>query len=135
MKLSYKKILLIGIILVIAIILLTPLKTTFLNFRKNSFLDSVYNAEKAAEIWYTKNSDLIEEKDITFSFDNRKESSSIKGAVLLKTGILPKYGKVVINQKGQIKIRISNLSLCARKEFDESVIIISEKTKTNCLYD
>ncbi len=121
---------LLAVIVILAIVLLiaVPMVMGIIeNVKKDAFKNSAYGIIDAAEIYYAQ---TFLQGNLSYeSFqlvDGKMVNSS--GKELVFHGEKPKSGSIVeINDKGQIKLKLTNGTYFATKEFDETAVLISER--------
>lgn len=127
---------LLAVIVILAIIMLiaTPLIVNVINdARKGAFRNSAYGIVKSAEIQYT--SMLIKEnsKKLQFTYSDGVEASIPEGYALDYKGSKPKSGKVMVNTDGKVAIALHNGKWCAEKNYDDNIIVLTDKTSDDCV--
>ncbi|MGE5456693.1 MAG: prepilin-type N-terminal cleavage/methylation domain-containing protein [Ignavibacteriales bacterium] len=127
---------LLAVIVILAIIALiaTPIIIGLIdNARKEAFKDGAYGVVKAGELLYA--TDLLKGtiEDVTFTYTDGVESSSVSGKQLNYKGTKPKNGKVVINSEGKIAIAIHDGTYCAERAYDDTEITLTEKAIEECI--
>ncbi|MGE5456451.1 MAG: prepilin-type N-terminal cleavage/methylation domain-containing protein [Ignavibacteriales bacterium] len=136
MKKGFTLIELLAVIVILAIIALiaSPIIIGLIDdARKESFKDSAYGIVNSGELLYSQDllSGVIEE--VTFTYIDGVESSSIGGKKLNYNGSKPKIGQVKVNNRGQVAIAIHNGNYCAEKGYNDSEVILSEKIEEECV--
>ncbi|MGE5455869.1 MAG: prepilin-type N-terminal cleavage/methylation domain-containing protein [Ignavibacteriales bacterium] len=126
---------LLAVIVILAIIALiaTPIIIGLINnATKEAFKDSAYGIVKSGEMLYSK--DLLNgiTGEVTFTYNDGVESSSVSGKKLDYNGNKPKSGNVIINSEGQVAIAIHNGTYCTKKGYYDSEIILTEEAIDNC---
>jgi type IV pilus assembly protein PilA len=125
-------ILILGIITLIAVPTVTKIVD---QAKKEAFKDSAYGIIKSAQFEYTQDVINGTEDNLTFTYTNGIESSSIEGKTLDYKGLRPKSGTVKINGAGEIAIAIHNGKYCVVKEYTTDELTISIKSKEMCVLE
>ena len=133
---GYSLIELLVVIIIITIIFLIalPLVVNILNsVRKSAFKSSAYGISKAAYNEFSfailNNKDI---KELTFSYLDKIEYPNPLGYQLKYRGFKPESGTVIVNNNGKVSLALYNGKWCAEKEFDEEIIRINDKNKSEC---
>lgn len=122
------------IILSLIVVITVPMLLDALNnSRKSSFKTTTYGVIEAAKLYYTKNLKNTETEGLIFTYIDGVESSEPKGHQLSYGGTKPQNGEVIINSLGKVSLVIHDGVFCAEKTFEESEIIITEKTVDKCV--
>lgn len=126
---------LLAVIIILAIIALiaTPVITELIdNARKESFKDSAYGLVKASELTYSN--DIIDQNvdQLVFIYQDGVETAIPSDKKLNYNGDKPDSGRIIVNDKGQVAIAVYNGQYCAEKDYNDSRVSISTKTKTEC---
>ncbi|MGE5456211.1 MAG: prepilin-type N-terminal cleavage/methylation domain-containing protein [Ignavibacteriales bacterium] len=132
---------LLAVIVILAIIALisTPIIIGLIdNARKEAFQNSAYGIVKAGVFLYSQ--DLLNgtNEEVTFTYTNGVESSSVSGKTLKYNGTKPQNGQVKVNSEGQVAIAIHNGTYCSKKGYFESKITLTEEVLGQCsvpIYD
>ena len=135
MRKAFTLIELLAIIVILSIIALisVPLIMNVIDdSKKGVFKNTAYGIIEAAELEYAQNTLKGNKEEVTFTYTDGVESSSIEKRKLNYKGTKPKNGQVKINKDGNIAIAIHDGKYCAEKGFDVEEIIISEKTTEDC---
>jgi hypothetical protein len=122
------------VILSIIALISTPIIIGLIdNVRKEAFKDSAYGIVNAGKFSYSL--DLLNgtNVELSFTYTNGVETSSVEGKELSYSGTKPKNGEVRVNNLGLVAIAIHNGSYCARKGYYESEIILSEEEVEECI--
>ncbi len=135
-NLGFTLIELLAVIVVLALIavIATPVVVKTINdAKKGAFRSTAYSIINAAENYHSRKI-IIGEKlgEITYTYSNGIETSSPAGHSLEYKGPKPKSGKVVVNEKAAVKLAIHDGTYCVEKGFEDTEVIVSEKTPVEC---
>lgn len=114
------------ILTIIALITIPLIMDLIDKAKKKAFESMAYGIIEATELDYAKEILKGNKDEVTYNYDNGVETPSVDGRELSYKGDKPKYGKVTINSHGKILIIIYNEKWCARKDFDESKVTVTE---------
>lgn len=114
------------ILTIIALITIPLIMDLIDKAKKKAFESMAYGIIEATELDYAKKILKGNKDEVTYNYDNGVETPSVDGRELSYKGDKPKYGKVTINSHGKILIIIYNEKWCARKDFDESKVTVTE---------
>jgi prepilin-type N-terminal cleavage/methylation domain-containing protein len=126
---------LLAVIVILAIIALiaTPLILDVISeARKGAFQNSAYGIVEAGEMGFAKDMLKGTEGEVTFTYTDGVEQSSVLGKQLDYKGTKPRSGTVVVNSSGQVAIAIHDGTYCAEKTYEENVVSISSKSAEDC---
>jgi len=135
MKKGFTLIELLAVIVILAIIALiaSPIIIGLIDdARKESFKSSAYGIVRAGEIFFSQNLLSGTNEEVTFTYTDGVESSSISGKKLDYNGSKPNSGEVKVNKNGEVAIAVHNGTYCAEKGYNESELTISNKTVVDC---
>lgn len=135
MKKGFTLIELLAVIVILAIIALisSPIIIGLIDdARKEAVKDSAYGILKAGEIFYARY--LLNEpnEEITFTYTDGVESSSVPGKKLEYNGTKPTSGEVKVNNEGQVAIAIHNGTYYTEKGYEDTEVTLSDKTDAEC---
>lgn len=119
------------IILIIIIVLITvPLiLNTIEKSKRGAFLASVYGIIESAEYEYANfilsNKEAVNQ-ELRFNYSDGEEEAIVSGTKLDFKGEKPRNGSIIISPEGKISLALSNGIYCAKKDFEDEKIIITE---------
>jgi type IV pilus assembly protein PilA len=127
---------LLAVILILAIIALIAMPV-ILNIvdesKKGAFKSTADGIIKAGELEYATDILAGTAQEVTFTYTNGVESSSVSGKQLNYKGAKPKSGTVIINSEGQVAIAIYDGNNCAEKNYSDTEVKLSKKTSGECV--
>ncbi len=112
------------VILVIIVLIATPIILNIVEkSRKESFRDSIYGILEITEL-----DAMLNEANLPFSYviEGNKTVPEVNFS-----GKLDAYGEIIVNEKGQTKVEVDNGKWCAKKEYNESKIVLSSSPCTD----
>ena len=120
------------ILAIIALISVPLILNVIADSKKGAFKSTAYGIIEAAELEYAQSILKGNKQAVTFTYTDGVETSSVNGINLNYKGTKPKNGTVSINSSGEIAIAIHDGKYCAKKDYDEERVTISEKNKDEC---
>lgn len=123
------------IIAIVATITIPLILNVIDESKKGAFKNSAYGIVKAAELSYTKDVLSGNTKELSFTYIDGNEISSVKDRKLEYKGNKPEKGIVIVNEKGQVGLAIQSEKWCAQKSFTESEVIVLEVGSNECMFD
>ena len=120
---------LLAVIVVLAILMVIAIPlvlNTIEDAKKGAFKSSAYGMVKAAELEYTKQvMQGNQVNEIIYTYEDGEETSSIGKELEIK-GDKPKNGEIRINKEGEVALAIHDGTYCAKKNYKEEEIEITE---------
>jgi prepilin-type N-terminal cleavage/methylation domain-containing protein len=117
---------------IVALISIPMIMNVIDGAKKGAFKNTAYGIIEAAKLDYAQDMlDKMADK-VTFTYVDGIENSSVPGKKLDYKGEKPESGIVMVNRDGEVAIAVYDGKYCAEKDFQESVVKISEKTKEEC---
>lgn len=110
------------LVVIIVIILMPYVSKKFDEYQKTTLISKANKIMKAVEKKYSG-----EEK--VYAFENKKEVSTEK---LNYLGARPQNGVIIVNKDGQIALAFHDGTYCVEKKYDETKLILSEKSLVEC---
>jgi prepilin-type N-terminal cleavage/methylation domain-containing protein len=126
---------LLAVIVILAIIALISTPTIIgliEQARKESFKNSAYGIIKAGELFRSQGLLDGTAEEVTFIYDGGVETSIPIGEKLEYNGLKPNSGSVLINEKGKVALAIHNGKYCAKKGYNDSEVIVSDRSEQDC---
>ncbi len=127
---------LLAVIVILAVVSLiaTPIVMNIIDSaQKGAFKNTAYGIIKAGEFRYAQDVFSGENRELTFTYSDGIEQVSVGGKNLEYKGTRPQSGKVLINNSGQVAIAIYNGKWCAKKDYEESVVILTRTNEEDCI--
>lgn len=129
---------LLAVIAILAVIMLIAIPSVLRlvdDAKKGAFKSSASAIVKAAENVNSRKTAVGEEfEEVTFTYNNGKETSSKPGYSLDYKGSKPNSGKIVVDTQGRVKMAIHDGTYCAEKDFDTTEVTVSDKKASECTF-
>lgn len=119
-----------GIIMTVAIPIVLE---TVESAKKGAFRNTAYGIIKAAEMVYSKDVINGQINEITFTYNNGIETSSVSGKKLNYNGTKPRSGTINVNKDGKVAIAIHDGVYCAIKGYLDRDVTVSKKLIGDCV--
>lgn len=125
---------LLAVIIILGIILLITISTIpnlIEDAKKKAFEVSVDNIVRSAELIFWNNNLKGEEKNLEYYYEN---SQAVDDELKFK-GQKPKKGTILVNDKGEVAIALSNGVWCAIKDYDNDNITFEKILEEECVLE
>lgn len=130
---------LLAVIIILGIVMLIVSSFIFREIqvlKKEAFRNSVYGIIKTVENNYYRK--IIENnilQKVKYKYTNGMEASIPNNYKLEYKGKKPQNGEIKINEKGEITLALHNGKYCAKKDYQDDIITLTEKKINDCNLD